>query len=361
MTEKKNEMGKKYLDAKTRIRKQIQEGRFEEKIPGERVLAEQIGYSYLTIRHAINELVEEGLLYRLPRKGTFIADLNGKADLKSMVGFFLHASHKHGISSPYYSKVFNHLQKHITLKKLNLFYFTDIRQIDQKAALAIIATAFPENETELVDLSSKLPVVLFDNNIKRHKIPSVVIDNFNATYRIIEYAMELGHKQIGYVSAPKKSSSGLKRLAGYQTALLDYDIGLDEKIIYYGDYEFTSGYQAASYFCGLPAMPSHIHCANDLMAMGLIKGLSEKGLRIPSDVSVSGFDDIDGSDQYVPSITTMAVDYDKMAASVVDTIVKLINRKPIESPTTIIPAKLMVRESTRLFPPPQSKPSQISA
>lgn len=344
---KKHELEIKYLDAKKRIRKKIEEGRFREKIPGERVLAEQIGYSYLTIRHAINELVEEGLLYRLPRKGTFISDFNTNTDLKSMVGFFLHASYKHGISSPYYSKVFNHLQKHVTSKRLNLFYFTDIRQIDEKSVLAVIAAPFPESETELIDLSSRLPMVLFDNNIKKHQIPSVVIDNFNATYRIIEHATELGHKKIGYISAPKNSSVGLKRLAGYQTALLEYDLGFNEQFVYFGDYEFSSGYQAAGYFHELTAMPTFIHCANDLMAMGLIKGLFEKGIRIPEDVSISGFDDIDGCDQYVPSITTMAVDYDKMAACVVDAIVKLINRTPIKSPTIIVPAELIVRDSTQ--------------
>ncbi len=346
MVDKKNDPAPKYLDAKMRIKQQIQTGRFQDKIPGERTLADKIGYSYLTIRQAINELVEEGILYRQPRKGTFIADLNRKKVAGTMVGFYLHASHKHGISSPYYAKVFKNIQKHVTSKGLNLFYFTDIRQIDPKEVLAIIAAAFSENESELIQLNSDLPVVLFDNNIKRQNIPAVVIDNFNATYRAVEYAMELGHKRIGYVSAPRDSSVGLKRLAGYQTALLDYDLEPDDTMIFMGDYEFASGYKAADYFADLEAKPSFIHCANDLMAMGLIKGLSEKGMKIPDDISVSGFDDIDGCDQYVPSITTMAVDYDQMAAGVVKTISRLIRHDPIENHTTIIPAQLVAREST---------------
>lgn len=336
----------KYLDAKKRIKKQIENGFFNDKIPGERILAEQIGYSYLTIRQAINELVEEGILYRMPRRGTFISGRNTQTASPTMVGFFLHDSYKHGISSPYYAKVFNHLQRHVILQRLNLFYFTDIQQIDPKGVLAVIAAAFPENESELIRLSARLPVVLFDNNIKGQKIPAVMIDNFNATYRAIEYAMELGHKRIGYLSGPKNSSVGLKRLAGYQTALLDYDIEINDEMIKYGDYEFTSGYEAADRFCALPKMPTYIHCANDLMAMGLIKGLSEKGLKIPNDINVSGFDDIDGCDRYFPSVTTMAVDYDKMANAVVEVIMKIVNNKPVEPLTKIMPAQLIVREST---------------
>lgn len=349
MTLIKSDSELKYLDAKRRIKKQIDEGRFGEKLPGERLLAGQIGYSYLTIRQAVNELVEDGVLYREPRKGTFIAGPDRKVHPRTMVGFFLHASHKHGISSPYYAKVFNSLQKHVTGQRLNLFYFTDIGQINPKAVLAVIAAAFPESQEELIHLSTRLPVVLFDNNIKGVKIPAVVIDNFNATYQAVEHALELGHRSVGYVSGPKKSSVGLKRLAGYKTALRDYDIEPDDAMIYYGDYEFDAGTQAADYFRALPAMPSFIHCANDLMAMGLIKGLSEKGVRIPADVSVSGFDDIDGCDRYVPSLTTMAVDYDKMAATVVDTILKLLHQQPIEITENIIPATLAVRESTSPF------------
>lgn len=338
----------KYLDAKKRIKKQIENGFFNDKIPGERILAEQIGYSYLTIRQAINELVEEGVLYRLPRRGTFITGRNAQTVSPTMVGFFLHESYQHGISSPYYAKVFNHLQRHVTLQQLNLVYFTDIQQIDPKGVLAVIAAAFPENESELVRLSLRLPVVLFDNNIKGHKIPAVVIDNFNATYRAIEYAMELGHKRIGYLSGPKNSSVGLKRLAGYQTALLDFDFQINDEIIKYGDYEFDSGYRSAEHFCALSKMPTYIHCANDLMAMGLIKGLSEKGLKIPNDVNVSGFDDIDGCDRYFPSITTMAVDYDKMAKTVVEMIMKMVGNVPIDPLTQIMPAELIVRESTNV-------------
>jgi DNA-binding LacI/PurR family transcriptional regulator len=342
----------KYLDAKNRIKKQIEAGDFGEKLPGERQLAEQIGYSYLTIRQAINELVDEGVLYRQPRKGTFISGGEPKTGPRSMVGFFLHASHKHGITSPYYGKVFNNLQKQVTLQRLNLFYCTDIRQIDPKEVLAIIATAFPENQSELISLSAQLPVVLFDNNIKGHQIPAVVIDNFNATYRAVEHAWELGHQHIGYISGPKSSSVGLKRLAGYQTALLDFDLPTDDTLIYYGDYEFGAGYQAAEYFSALPAMPSFIHCANDLMAMGLIKGLTEKQIKVPGDVSVSGFDDIDGCDRYMPALTTMAVDYEQMAASVVETVMQLLEPTPIETPNIIIPARLVVRESTCVFQPP---------
>lgn len=351
MTQNKHASQLKYLDAKKRIKKQIDDGRFEGKLPGERLLADQIGYSYLTIRQAINELVEEGFLYRQPRRGTFISSTHRKVDRRTMVGFFLHTSHKHGISSPYYAKVFNSLQKHVTRQRCNLFYFTDIGQIDPRAVSAVIAAAFPESQEALIRLNESVPVILFDNNIKGVKIPAVVIDNFNATYHAVEHALELGHRTIGYVSGPKASSVGRKRLAGYKTALRDYDIEPEDIMICYGDYEFDAGMAAADYFGNLPAMPSFIHCANDLMAMGLIKGLSEKGVRIPADVSVSGFDDIDGCDRYVPSLTTMAVDYDKMAETVVEIILQRLQRQPLEIPEIIIPATLIVRESTCPYRP----------
>lgn len=343
-----NIITQKYIEVKNSIRHLIETDQMEGKLPGERALADRFGFSYMTIRHAVNELVDEGYLYRVSRKGTFISGPKVKGSDTKNIGFYLYEKLKDGISSPYYSIVLKMIQKEIRAEGYNLILFTRAEDIDPKNVEGIIATSFPDTEDKIVSISKYLPVVLLDNDIKGTNIPAVVVDNFNSTYHAIEYAISLGHQRIGYVAGLQNSSIGLKRLAGFRTALQDFGIEIPDDNIYIGNYEFSCGYNSASHFLSLPELPSFIHCANDLMALGLMKGLMEKGVKVPSDVSISGFDNIEECKRYHPSLTTMSVNFERMANDSVSILLAGIRGENPEDKKYIIPADLIIRESTAL-------------
>jgi DNA-binding LacI/PurR family transcriptional regulator len=282
----------------------------------------------------------------MPRKGTFVSGPKIRGSKTGNIGFFLYDKLKDGISSPYYSLVFKMIQKAIRGNGYNLIFFTRTEDIDPKSVEGIIATSFPDTEEKIVALSKFLPVVLLDNDIKGANIPAVVVDNFNSTYHAVEYAIGLGHKRIGYIAGLQNSSVGLKRLAGYRTALQDYSIDIREDYIHVGDYEFTSGYESVAHFLALDELPTFIHCANDLMALGLVKGLMEKGIKVPDEISVSGFDNIEACERLHPSITTMSVDLERMARECVEILFSEVQGEDASMRKYIVPADLVVREST---------------
>ena len=125
----------------------------------------------------------------------------------------------------------------------------------------------------------------------------------------------------------------------------DYGIFIDERKIFYGDYERESGYEGASYFLSLDKMPTYILCANDCMASGLISGLVEHGIVIPDDVSVSGFDNTEGEDYYTP-MTTMSVNIDLMVKVCADMVISEIRGDAKVIRKYVVPAELLVRNST---------------
>jgi DNA-binding LacI/PurR family transcriptional regulator len=339
----------KYIEVKNNIKQLIETDQLEGKLPGERVLADRFGFSYMTIRHAINELVEEGYLYRVPRKGTFVSGPKVRGVETGNIGFYLYDRLKDGISSPYYSIVLKMIQKEVRARGYNLILFTRADDIDPKSVEGIIATSFPEAEDKILSMSKYLPIVLLDNDIKGAIIPAVVVDNFNSTYHAIEYAITLGHKNIGYVAGLQDSSIGLKRLAGFRTALQDYGVEIKEEFIYTGNYEFNSGYDSVEHFLALPTRPTFIHCANDLMALGLMKGLMEKGIKVPEEVSVIGFDNIEECERLHPSLTTMAVNFEKMANESVEILLAEIKGGKASTKKYIVPADLVIRESTAAY------------
>jgi len=342
---KNGSSSRKYLEVKARIKQMIVKEKLEGKLPGERIFAEEFGFSYMTIRHAVDELVSEGFLYRMPRKGTFVARKKARYDNDLIIGFYLNEKYDEGISSPYYGLVFRSIQKVLRENNYTLILYTQLEDIDPRNVEGVLMIAPPDSSEAIVEFSELVPVVLVEEDLLESDIPAVIIDNFNSTYHAIEYARTLGHTFIGYLSGDCSYPTGRRRLAGYHAALKDLGIVLDESFIVMGDYGFTSGYESATRFLSLQPVPTFIHCANDVMALGLMKGLVEKGLSIPDDMSVCGFDNIEESAKIHPSLTTMAVDFELLAAESVSLLLSRI-RNESGPKKRVIRAKLIERKST---------------
>ena len=101
----------KYVLVEDHIRQAIKQQKIVDKLPGERSLASELGFSYMTIRKAIENLVNDGTLYRVPAKGTFVADQKANKPKTRTIGYFLDSHIAAGLSSPYYSLIFDAIEK----------------------------------------------------------------------------------------------------------------------------------------------------------------------------------------------------------------------------------------------------------
>jgi len=341
----------KYIYAKNSILDRIKDGTIEDKLPGERVLAKELEVSYMTVRKAIAELVEEGILHKFTTKGTFVSNRKVSPKVTGNLGFFLDEKIEGGISSPYYSLIFKALEKNVKQKGYNLIMFSDFENLNplthQKKIDGVIICCFPRLEERVQEIKKFLPILLLDNLAKDKSIPSITIDNFNSCYESTDYLWNLGHRKIGFVSGLLDSNVCVERLEGYVSAINSHGQEKDKKLIYRGDYSYESGSKAAEYFLSLDTPPSAIMFANDSMAIGAMKVIQERGLKIPEDISIIGFDDIDISSKIFPSLTTNSAPIEKMAKKSVDLITSAIEGHDIDFTHLIMPAKLVLRESCR--------------
>jgi len=261
----------KYVLVEEKIKNAIKHREIIDKLPGERTLAKEYGYSYMTIRKAVENLVAEGVLYKIPMKGTFVADRKTGKKKTNIIGYFLDSSIVAGLTSPYYSIIFNALQKQATKHGYSLIYFSDIGDSASYKHIhkmdGAIISCFPRVEHIVDEINQNIPVVVIDNSSSDKTIPSIIIDNFNAVRESVNYLCSLGHKRIGFMTGLADSDVGKNRFAGYKSGLNNNGIKMSEKLVFRGDYSFESGTKGADYFLSLKNPPTAIMCANDAMAI----------------------------------------------------------------------------------------------
>lgn len=153
---------------------------------------------------------------------------------------------------------------------------------------------------------------------------SVVYDEGTALDDVIyHFVRDHGYKKINFLTGPENSPVALHRLESYRRIMKEFDLPYSEDQIYYGDFWRVLPFEAVNKWFSNPAdIPEAIICANDIMAMTVCKALKKKGYSVPGDVAVAGFDNIELSEDYNPSITTGATPIYKMGETAVDIINK---------------------------------------
>ncbi|TKB43549.1 LacI family DNA-binding transcriptional regulator [Thalassotalea mangrovi] len=181
--------------------------------------------------------------------------------------------------------------------------------------------------------------------------PSVRIDNVDASYRVMQHLLSLGHKRIGVITGLEDNPHTIDRLKGYKKALAEADIEFNEELLVEGDFCYWSGLNASEYFTRMDNPPTAIFSMNDEMAIGAIKGLLEKGYKIPEDISITGFDDIDVCKYFSPAITTVAQPAEKIGIKSAELLFDLLSDKKIKQLEHILPYEFIIRNSTAAVKP----------
>ncbi len=170
----------------------------------------------------------------------------------------------------------------------------------------ILATVSKEGSLFDKLFSMEIPALFIDNlpNIQKN-YDSVIIDNSKASEIATEHLLKLGHKKIGIITGKIDETTGYERLAGYKKVLTQHHISIDEGLIRVGDYKEESGYQHMLTLLEKNPDMTAVYVISSKMTYGAIKAIQEKGLRIPDDIALIGFDIHDASGLMSPSITTI--------------------------------------------------------
>ena len=340
----------RHIYAEKSIRETIRQLKAGDKLPGERTISKELGISYMTTRKAIENLVAKGLLYKIPKKGAYVAGHKEATTKTKNLAYFLDSSIKDGLSSPYYSMIFDAVEKEAAKNGYSLMYISnaggsDFLEIAKKID-GVIISCFPRIEPLIQELKARVAVVCIDNSSADKSIPSVTLDNFNSVANSIDYLCTLGHERIGFITGLDDSDIGRDRLAGYLGALKNHHIAEDRDLVFRGDYTFATGRRGADYFLSLASPPTAIMCANDTMAISAIKEISTRGLKVPDDISIIGFDDIVLASQITPALTTVSVPVEEMAKRSIDLLRSQINDNDLKYQHTSLPCQLVLRETS---------------
>ena len=183
--------------------------------------------------------------------------------------------------------------------------------------------------------------------------PSVDVDNRAGARGAVAFLVSLGHRQIGCITnAPLAYTAATERLNGYRDALDEAGIAFDERLVVEGSFVAASGYGAMTALLAR-ARPTAVFVASDVVAIGAIRALREAGLRVPTDVSVVGFDDIALAEHFDPPLTTVRIPAHSLGETAGQLLVERIAGRPVAA-RTLLPTQLVIRESTGIVAPRSS-------
>lgn len=194
----------------------------------------------------------------------------------------------------------------------------------------------------------EVPVVLIDSYCTDKYFHNIRIDDEEGGYLVTKYAIEKGHKKIGFLTGQLHENGVIqKRLGGYKRALSESSIPYDEKIVFEGNVDYESGRKAASRIVDEKIDLTCLVTSADVLAIGAIKGFFDKGAKVPEKYSVMGFDDLEIASYITPGITTVRQDISQKGSLATQILFESMTNPNMDSQDVVLPFSIVERESVK--------------
>jgi LacI family transcriptional regulator len=206
----------------------------------------------------------------------------------------------------------------------------------------------PEPSEQLVALRARgFPFVVVDPRAPMPRdIAAVSAAHFAGARTITRHLVDLGHRRVGVLAGPHNWLASDARLAGHTSALADVGVLPDPALVRSGQADAGFGYHAAGELLNLPQRPTALVGFNDKVAVGALAAAARQGLRVPEDLSIVGFDDIDLAQATRPLLTTMRQPLQEMGRLAVSLLIRLMERQRLDALHVELATELIVRDST---------------
>jgi DNA-binding LacI/PurR family transcriptional regulator len=198
-----------------------------------------------------------------------------------------------------------------------------------------------------------LPLLIKDGSplviIGRHpyftNVAWVDVDNREGAHAAVSHLIELGHRRIGLINGQLQMENALARRDGYKQALLENGIPIESELMVEGFYAQMPAFQAMQRLLDLPEPPTAVFASSDPMAIGALNAIHARGLRVPEDIAIAGYDDLRFAADSNPPLTSVKQPVEELSVQAVRLLVEQI--KGEDSPRSVaLPARLVIREST---------------
>ncbi len=352
-----------YQQVEQYLLEQIESGALQpgDALPSVKVLCEQFGgINHLTVRQAIRNLVRHRLVKSFPRRGSFVTTLEERrqairpvALMLPYLGTYLAEQIAKGVQAVMREKG----RKVLVLdSQRNLEHeLENIQHLQELAFDGAIILPVPDTSmTEEIALLKRhgFPFVLVDRVLHDVETPSVMVDNYGGSYRLTQHLLQQGRRHIAWVGEMRVSSAA-DRMAGCRDAISDAQVIFHRSLFC----DVANGWQrhqetglsgneiALDKLLRSTPCPDAIVCGNDATAFEMLRLLKQRGLRVPADIAVTGFDDLPQAPLTDPPLSTVRQPMQEMGAEAARLLLQMIDDPFSSFEQKVLPVELVLRQS----------------
>lgn len=197
-------------------------------------------------------------------------------------------------------------------------------------------------------LNQKIPLVVMNREINDQSIINILSNDHEGSCHAVNYLIDNGHSNIAIIEGITGFQSTLERREGYLQALMENDIPIRKEYMVKGNYDLQSGYEAMENLLALDNPPTAVFCSNDDMAVGALHAAFAKGLKVPEDISITGFDDIASAQYTNPPLTTVKKPVEKICKLGAEKLFEVIENNEHIGDKIFVETELVIRKSVSL-------------
>ncbi|AEI42474.1 LacI family DNA-binding transcriptional regulator [Paenibacillus mucilaginosus] len=227
--------------------------------------------------------------------------------------------------------------------------YKSFHKVNRKSFDGIIVMSQSTSDQAFIEYASEkeIPLVVLNRPVEGVEVMNLLPDDRGGAFRLAEFLIGQGHRRIALIEGKAGFKSSQARREGFLAGLAEHGLTMDENLIVPGEYDLESGYQGMGRLLDLPERPTAVFCSNDDMALGAVKAVTERGLSVPGDISVAGFDDHLFSAFMTPALTTVRRPIEEISRAGAEKLLTFIDNKVVEKSTVLFHTELVIRESVQ--------------
>lgn len=325
-------------------------------------IAKATGFSITTVSKVLNNYPDVGqktrekILKTVDEMGYFPSSYARTLTTKKSytLGVIYMESLGIGLKHSFFSGVIQSFKQVVELEGYDLVFIANKIGDEKKSYVdhfryrgvdGVVVFSSENDDDELEKLiASDLPSVIIDLDSSKTNV--VYSDNYQGTELALKYLLDLGHEKIAHIAGHQNTFSGIERMKGFLKAMKRLDLTIPPSYIVNGGFfSIEGGKEAMQQLLVLNERPTAVFAGSDTMALGAIKAIEAAGLRVPEDISIIGYDNVEWSDYITPRLTTVKQDRDKIGARAAEILLNSINGEGNNYTKEIVPVTLIKRDS----------------
>lgn len=327
-------------------------------------VAKMAGVSTTTVSHVINKTrfvakeTEEAVMQAIKslKYSPSAVARSLKVNTTKSIGMIVTTS-----ESPYFAEIIHAVEDHCYRQGYSLFLCNTqndpekiknhVEMLAKKRVdgLLVMCSEYTQHSLDVLSSFSSVPMVVMDWGPNTDT--DIIEDNsFTGGYLATKHLIDCGHKEIGLIAGELDKTTARTRYEGFVKAMNEANLPFHENWIMEGFFEPEDGYECMNKILAQDSLPTAVFCCNDVMALGAISAITEKGLRVPDDISIIGYDNIHSSRFYAPPLTTIHQSKSRLGAQAVNLLFERIANKDNdnhEKHRIAIHPELVLRKSVR--------------